>query len=412
MTRLIVAVLIATGWLLPLTLTAEERSISSLEMLVSQFEKESKQWQKRHPPSDDDEKNITRYRSYPLWSFAPKVYQVAVDDNDSTLKVAHWLASHVNLSGHEHHLSVAESGVLQLVIDRNCEGELLSDLFGSLAKHPGQKREQLLRHYLVNSDSQEIRGLACLALALQLHEQRPPKIPSEPKPSKFTEYMKSVTNPEYTKWIKAKDEVDQVLALEIHELLNRAQTEFKDVPCSFWKKTFGVVPTVSQAAAFCRTTLLESELLAIGKPAPDIEGFDLKSNRLSLKDYRGKIIVLDFWASWCGRCLENVPALKRLQKTFGPDRVVVLGVNVDGDNARARESAKRLKMSWQSWKPTDQDGSLIIEAYHVKQFPTVYVIGPDGVIRSNGVVEAEGLEKIVNALLAEMTSEEAIESQR
>ena len=77
--------------------------------------------------------------------------------------------------------------------------------------------------------------------------------------------------------------------------------------------------------------------LAIGKLAPEIVGNDVDGKPLKLSDYRGKVIVLVFWASWCGPCMEQVPHEVALAKRLAGKPFTILGVNMDRTVAEARQ---------------------------------------------------------------------------
>jgi thiol-disulfide isomerase/thioredoxin len=70
--------------------------------------------------------------------------------------------------------------------------------------------------------------------------------------------------------------------------------------------------------------------IAPGKPAPKLEGYTLDGTKVSIKDLRGKVIYMDVWATWCGPCVAEIPASKKLQQEFaGDDRIQFLNVSVD-----------------------------------------------------------------------------------
>ena len=74
----------------------------------------------------------------------------------------------------------------------------------------------------------------------------------------------------------------------------------------------------------------------VGKPLPDLTLLDLDGQPHALKDYRGQRLLVNFWASWCGPCLEEMPALNRAQQKFGDHGVIVLGIAMDEpDHVRA-----------------------------------------------------------------------------
>ena len=70
----------------------------------------------------------------------------------------------------------------------------------------------------------------------------------------------------------------------------------------------------------------------LGKPAPDFELIDMKGNKVTLADYKGKALLINFWATWCGPCKLETPWLVELQNEYGPKGFTILGVNSEDDN--------------------------------------------------------------------------------
>jgi peroxiredoxin len=118
------------------------------------------------------------------------------------------------------------------------------------------------------------------------------------------------------------------------------------------------------------------KLLAIGSLAPDFALKDAKGKVHSLKSYRGKVLVLDFWATWCLPCRQTMPILQKLHKEYGGSKVAVLGISVDQDYDPVA-FMKRMGLSY----PIALRGMAAAKAYRAVLLPTLYVIGPDGRIR-------------------------------
>jgi thiol-disulfide isomerase/thioredoxin len=142
--------------------------------------------------------------------------------------------------------------------------------------------------------------------------------------------------------------------------------------------------------------------LKVGKVAPEITGEDLDGKPLRLGDHRGKVVVVCFWATWCGPCMAMVPHERELVHRMAGKPFALLGVNSDeaGDREKARKAVREKQMNWPSW----WDGGLraaIQTAYDVQQWPTVYVLDAKGVIRYIDV-QGKELDKAVDTLLAEM----------
>lgn len=94
-----------------------------------------------------------------------------------------------------------------------------------------------------------------------------------------------------------------------------------------------------------------SELLAFGALAPEISGLVLNGERgTTLSQFRGRVVVVDFWATWCAPCLQAMPELDRLRQEMARlgwgDRFEVVGVNVDSDLPRARQFLERVAVSY------------------------------------------------------------------
>ena len=137
------------------------------------------------------------------------------------------------------------------------------------------------------------------------------------------------------------------------------------------------------------------ELLKPGASAPDftIGTPDGKSVRLS--DFKGKYVVLDFWATWCPDCRADVPHLKEIHKAYASDKVAFLSVSFDTDKDKLTSYIRDNGMDWahgselKKWKETT-----VSSLYYVKWIPSVYLIGPDGKVILGTVV----LDKIEAAL--------------
>jgi thiol-disulfide isomerase/thioredoxin len=123
-------------------------------------------------------------------------------------------------------------------------------------------------------------------------------------------------------------------------------------------------------------------LLALGELAPDWTLYDAAGRTHSLSEYRGKVIVLDFWATWCGPCIRTLPEIQRLHEKYSSNELIVFGVNCWEES----NSTNYMKAQGFTYGLLLK-GEDIAKAYHVDTLPTVYVIGGDGKIlyRSIGV---------------------------
>ena len=115
-----------------------------------------------------------------------------------------------------------------------------------------------------------------------------------------------------------------------------------------------------------------------GSSAPVFALRDDRGASASLDAYRGKIVVMNLWASWCPPCRAEMPDLQRFEKAYARYGVVVVGVNEGESALRARAFADSLKISFPIWVDSDQQYGRI---YAALGLPTTVVIGSDGVVK-------------------------------
>ena len=132
---------------------------------------------------------------------------------------------------------------------------------------------------------------------------------------------------------------------------------------------------------FALPSYRQGEASITGKTADDFAlTIDGKPQRLS--DYRGKVVVLNFWASWCPPCVEEAPALNRLQRHIEPLGGTILGVSIDEDPAAYKKFLKDFGIVFPTWRdPNVQDNkSKIVLGYGTSLIPETYVIDRHGKI--------------------------------
>ncbi len=192
-------------------------------------------------------------------------------------------------------------------------------------------------------------------------------------------------------------------APETERLAAEAQKQFETVIRDYGDcrnlRTLGARPATGTLAEEVKPELYEVRHLRIGKPAPDIEGEDLDAAKFRMSDYRGKVILLVFWASWCGPCMGAVPHEKELVEHFKNRPFVLVGVNGDQKKEDATKAIQKHHIPWRSfWNGKEGPGGPIALGWNVRGWPTVYVIDHNGVIRHkylHGKRLDEPLEKLV-----------------
>lgn len=121
-----------------------------------------------------------------------------------------------------------------------------------------------------------------------------------------------------------------------------------------------------------------SRAVKAGEPAPPLSAQNAAQQLVGLADYRGKVVYVDFWASWCAPCRQAMPQYDRLYKQWASRGLVVLGVNVDSDRAEADKALKRRPVSF----PVVYDpAGAWAERFELPSMPSGYLIGRDGIVR-------------------------------
>jgi thiol-disulfide isomerase/thioredoxin len=137
----------------------------------------------------------------------------------------------------------------------------------------------------------------------------------------------------------------------------------------------------------------------VGRPAPSFDVPGASSN-VRLSDLKGKVVYVDFWASWCAPCKQSFPWMNEMQAKYGPRGLQIVGVTVD----RKREDADKFLASTPARFLVAYDTTgKVAEAYQPKGMPTSFLIGADGVVRAVHVGFREGdreaLEREIEAAL-------------
>jgi peroxiredoxin len=130
-------------------------------------------------------------------------------------------------------------------------------------------------------------------------------------------------------------------------------------------------------------------LSLVGKPAPGFTLQDFEGRSFDLSSTSGHIVLLSFWASWCGPCRAELPTLARLQKELGTELVDVVLVAMDNP-VKAERVLKKMRLEARSL--VDENGTLT-KVYGVRAIPRAFVIGRDGMVRH--VVFGSATEKVL-----------------
>lgn len=155
--------------------------------------------------------------------------------------------------------------------------------------------------------------------------------------------------------------------------------------------------TLSKAAAIEMAFMK----VAIGNPIPEVEGTDLEGKKIKLSSYKGKVVLLDFWATWCGPCVAMIPHERDMVEKLSKKPFALVSVNADEEKSALTEFLQQEKMPWVHW--WDGRGGPIAKMFRIHAYPTLYLIDAKGVLRKKwiGSPGNEVLDKAVEELVAE-----------
>jgi peroxiredoxin len=248
--------------------------------------------------------------------------------------------------------------------------------------------ERLLRTAASKSPQPEVRGWASLALGRYLAKWK--------KRVEWERFQHAIFLEEKNVPFVAKPEQTDN---DLQRMAREAEALFGSVISEY-----GGIDNLAQAA---KADLFELQHLAVGTLAPEIEGRDVDGKPFKLSDYRGNVVILDFWNhTGCGPCRAMYPELRSLVDSMKGKRFVVLGVNNDDEPQTLRNLADRGEVTWRFWCDGNSNEGPIRRKWNVSVWPAVFVLDDRGAIRYRQLLGAD-LEAAVDQLLKEQPDDGA-----
>lgn len=150
----------------------------------------------------------------------------------------------------------------------------------------------------------------------------------------------------------------------------------------------------------CIVIFMTSVIFA--EKAPDFSLSDINGNHFNLSSCKGKIVFLDFWATWCPPCRKAIPAIKELHKTLDSNDVIIMGINIEEEQSTIEQFIKDNDIKYSVLLGDDK----VCEKYKVTAFPSFFIIDTNGEIIKYYRGYYDGLEKewkeVINALIKEL----------
>jgi thiol-disulfide isomerase/thioredoxin len=270
-------------------------------------------------------------------------------------------------------------------------GEVAARLVPNLVFSLAPSAETLLRAIVAKNPDRGIQGQACIALGQYLKQESElvRALKGETNQARQLESYYAMQGAERVSLIQIRAKDPEALSKESASTFERAAREFADV--SDYLRL--VDPTV-------QAKLFENPNLGIGKPAPEITGEALDGKPIKLSDYRGMVVVLNFWGDWCGPSRGMYPYERSLLKRMDGKPFVMLGVNSDPDMDKLKQRISLEKITWKSWWDGGKNGP-IANRFGVSDWPTVYVLDHRGIIQKKflGFPGTEWFDEAIDALV-------------
>ena len=181
-----------------------------------------------------------------------------------------------------------------------------------------------------------------------------------------------------------------------------AEKWVKELPEGEFKKaiedSMGRAPIVRRRAG-SSSVMSREEKIKVGQEAPLFEVKTVDGKEVKLADFKGKYVLLDFWATWCGPCRGETPNLKAVYEKYGKrEDFVMIGLSLDKDVDKPLAYAKENGCAWVDGFLGDWGKDTVTKKYGVHGIPSIFLIGPDGKVLDDGL-RGDGIMQAVSAAL-------------
>ena len=235
-----------------------------------------------------------------------------------------------------------------------------------------------------HSDDVRFYDLYPLLVSLYIETENQPAVDT------LIERFKSVMKPDIAGYITLCNMLD---AIGRHEdMLAVVKTAERQNPDNIFipgllAYTYGKLGDTELTESYERNADLLDEL--IGKPAPDFSAIDLNGDSIALQDYRGKVVLLNFWAMWYGPSLLEIPNLKKVYDTHKDEGFDIIGISLDYDEPKLRDYIKENNIPWRQILDNVAGKNLIARQYAIRGIPAIHLIDREGRLITH---EARGMD--------------------
>jgi thiol-disulfide isomerase/thioredoxin len=377
---------------------------SALDALKLEYDEAMKAWQSRFTGdvTTPSAQLIARWDLWPGWLYIPQVVKLGTENPETpySFDALKWFVElSCAVGSFDREIYSFDEQAMAALRTQYLAHPRIGELLKDCSRYATPGREALLRACAEKGATRDVRGLACLYLAEYLRNKE--RIASHvAKPEEllvneaFQKHVNERQSPEWLAFIRSTD--SQRTLAEADVVDRRVLDEFGDVQAPFELPFVLGKPTLAFWAGFRRA---QTEAPSLGKPAPELVSKDLDGKERKLSDYKGKVVVLHFWATWCPPCVEKFPQLKELATKHSDQPFRVLGVNYDRDRKAAVKYVEVNHIDWPSWWAIAM-GETMGSWFVTGTSPSILVLDETGVLRYHNV-EGAALDKAVESLLRE-----------
>lgn len=360
---------------LPTALALPQSLEEKWDRLNQEYKSSNVAWHEKYDDSKSDDESIARYRDWPGWTFAPRFVAFGESSGSSSEafeSLCELLKMGNSVGESDRELFAHYERALELLLANHRDKDLrplCADVRST------NRSEEFLRTLMTDGESEEIRADACFYLGRLMTQKREmcfaDSWAKRPPVGRFAEYLNQRTKDNRDQYLKSAS-IEQ-LYVEANRCFDRVVTDYSSVVTIRGDERLG---------DRAKREIFELKHLSVGGTTPDIDGRDLEDEPMRLNVNRGKVVLLVFWASWCGPCMGEVPHEKELHAKFAGRPFAIIGVNADKTLELARKAVQEHAIPWQSfWNGDKGANGPIANSWNVRGWPTVYVIDHTGTIR-------------------------------